>query len=75
MAGRRGSARKRHPVIMAAWLLAAAAVVAGSVMRIFAAFWIGFGLRLLGVEFIAAGVALAAAAWFAERVMGVQPPS
>lgn len=74
MAGRRAGARKRHPIITAAWLLAAAAVVTGSVMRILASFWIGFGLRLLGVEFIAAGVVLAAAAWFAERVMGVQPP-
>ncbi len=71
-----GSAgRKRHPVITAMWFLAAVVVAAGFIMRILAPFWIGFGLRLLGVEFIAAGVALAAVVWLAERLIGMQPPA
>jgi len=74
MAKAQGAARKRHPVISAMWLLASAAIAVGAVMRIVAPFWLGFGLRLLGVEFIAAGVALAAAAWLAERLIGMQPP-
>lgn len=75
MAKSHGAGRKRHPVITAMWLLAAAAVAIGFVMRILAPFWIGFGLRLLGVEFIAVGVALAVAVWLAERIMGMQPPA
>ncbi|GEM_PF-5456817 len=75
MAKARGTRGTRHPIVTALWLLAAAAVAAGFVMRILAPFWIGFGLRLLGVEFIAAGVALAVVVWIAERVIGMQPPA
>jgi len=72
MAKARGS--KRHPVITALWLLAAAAIAAGFAVRIVAHFWIGPELRLLGVSFIAAGLAIAAIAWLAERAIGMQPP-
>jgi len=65
---------KRHPVITALWLLAATAVGTGFAMRIVAHFWIGLGLRLLGISFIAVGLAIAAAAWLAERAIGMQPP-
>lgn len=74
MAKARGIGSRRHPVITAMWLLAAAAVAAGSMMRIAARFWVGDGLRLLGVSFIAAGVAIAVIAWLTERVIGVQQP-
>lgn len=72
MAEARGG--KRHPVITAMWLLAAAAIAIGFAMRIVAHFWIGLGLRLLGISFIAAGLAIAAIAWLAERAIGMQPP-
>ena len=72
MAEARGS--KRHPVITAMWLLAAAAIATGFAMRIVAHFWIGLGLRLLGISFIAAGLAIAAIAWLTERAIGMQPP-
>lgn len=65
---------KRHPVITAMWLLAAAAIATGFTMRIVAHFWIGLGLRLAGISFIAAGVAIAALAWLTERAVGMQPP-
>ena len=74
MARVRDAARRRHPVIVGAWFLAATAVAAGSVMRIAARYWIGDDLRLLGVSFIAAGVAIAAVAWLTERIIGIQPP-
>ena len=74
MARARGAARKRHPVITAAWLLAAAAVAVGSLMRLAARYWVGNDLRLLGISFIAAGVAIAVLAWLTERVFGIQPP-
>ena len=66
--------RKRHPVITAMWLLAAASIAIGFSLRIVAHFWIGLGLRLLGISFIAAGLAIAAAAWLTERAIGMQPP-
>ncbi|HYL47740.1 MAG TPA: hypothetical protein VET84_00080 [Stellaceae bacterium] len=72
MAEARGG--KRHPVITAMWLLAAAAIATGFAMRIVAHFWIGLGLRLLGISFIAAGLAIAVIAWLAERATGMQPP-
>lgn len=72
MAEARGG--KRHPVITAMWLLAAVAIATGFAMRIVAHFWIGLGLRLLGISFIAAGLAIAVIAWFAERAIGMQPP-
>ncbi|MDE2227492.1 MAG: hypothetical protein KGL11_00435 [Alphaproteobacteria bacterium] len=74
MARAQGASRKRHPVIVAMWLLTAAAIATGFGMRILATFWIGFGLRLLGVEFIAAGVALAVMVWLVERIIGMPPP-
>ncbi|MGH7013316.1 MAG: hypothetical protein ACREEL_04035 [Stellaceae bacterium] len=74
MAKANGASGKRHPVITALWLLAAAAIAAGFVLRILARFWIGLGLRLLGVSFIAAGLAIAVIAWLAERAAGMRPP-
>jgi len=74
MAKASGGSRKRHPVITALWVLAATAVAIGFALRIVAHFWIGLGLRLLGVSFIAAGLAIGAIAWLAERISGVQPP-
>lgn len=74
MARVRSAAGKRHPVITAIWALAAVVIVAGSVMRIAARFWVGDGLRFLGVSFIAAGVFIAVVAWLAERIVGLQPP-
>jgi len=65
---------KRYPVITALWLLAATAIAAGFAMRIVAHFWIGLGLRLFGISFIAAGLAIGAIAWLTERAIGMQPP-
>lgn len=65
---------KRHPVITAMWLLAGVAMGTGFILRIVAHFWIGLGLRLLGISFIAAGLAIAAIAWLAERAVGMRPP-
>ena len=75
MAQTGGANRKRHPVITALWLLAAVAVAIGFAMRIVAHFWIGLGLRLLGVSFIAASLAIAVIAWLTERAVGMRPPS
>lgn len=74
MARVRGVAGKRHPVITAAWLMAAAVIVVGFLMRVAARYWVGDGLRLLGVSFIAAGVLIALVAWLGERAFGLQPP-
>jgi hypothetical protein len=49
-------------------------IVVGSLMRVAARFWVGDGLRLLGVSFIAAGVLIALVAWLGERAFGLQPP-
>lgn len=65
---------KRHPVITAMWLLAAAAIATGFAMRIVAHFWFGLGLRLAGISFIAAGVTIAVIAWLAERAIGMPRP-
>lgn len=69
----RNAGRRRHPIIAAMWLAAAGAIGAGFVMRILATFWIGFGLRLLGVELMATGVVLAGLGWLAERMAGLGP--
>lgn len=74
MARVRGATSKRHPVITAIWLLAAVAIAVGSVMRIAARFWVGDGLRLLGISFIAAGIFFAFVAWLTERFIGLQSP-
>ncbi|HYL47788.1 MAG TPA: hypothetical protein VET84_00325 [Stellaceae bacterium] len=74
MAKASGGGRKRHPVITALWMLAATAIAIGFTMRIVAHFWFGLGLRLLGISFIAAGLAIGAIAWLAERITGAQPP-
>jgi asparagine N-glycosylation enzyme membrane subunit Stt3 len=66
--------RKRHPVVVTLWALAAALLALGFVLRILAHFWIGWDLHLLGVEVIAGGLVLAFVAWLAERGAGLKPP-
>jgi hypothetical protein len=68
------ASRKRHPVVVTLWALAASVIALGFVLRVLAHFWTGWGLRLLGVEIIAGGLLLAVVAWLAERLAGLKPP-
>jgi hypothetical protein len=62
-----GSGARERRLVNGLWLAAAAIVVAGFALRIFASLLSLTDLRILGVALIAVGIGVAGLAWLGER--------